>query len=121
MHHQPVRPFTLFRDADATQPLACGGVAREARRSRDGDATGENPHAERPMLMNLPLMPSAASPADTRFQRLLCCIRGQSTGDADDCVLLGISTPGIPAEQWLGRTCRTPRQAEGASVKYRYE
>jgi hypothetical protein len=32
----------------------------------------------------------------------LCCICGQSTADADDYVLLGISAPGIPTEQWLG-------------------
>lgn len=54
------------------------------------------------MLTILPLMPSATSPADTMFQRLLCCICGQSTDDADDYVLLGISAPGIPTEQWLG-------------------
>lgn len=36
------------------------------------------------------------------FQRLLCCICGQSTAHADDYVLLGISAPGIPTEQWLG-------------------
>ncbi|WP_150136037.1 hypothetical protein [Streptomyces hyaluromycini] len=46
-------------------------------------------------------MPSATSPADTMVQRLLCCICGQSTADADDYVLLGISAPGIPTEQWL--------------------
>ncbi|MET7352940.1 hypothetical protein [Streptomyces mirabilis] len=46
-------------------------------------------------------MPSATSPANTMFQRLLC-ICGQSTADADDYVLLGISAPGVPTEQWLG-------------------
>lgn len=54
------------------------------------------------MLTTLPLMPSATSPANTMLQRLSCCICGQSTEDADDYVLLGISAPGIPTEQWLG-------------------
>ncbi|MFE3166039.1 hypothetical protein [Streptomyces sp. NPDC059224] len=47
-------------------------------------------------------MPSATSPADTMFQRLLCCVCGRSTDDADDYVLLGISAPGTPTVQWLG-------------------
>lgn len=47
-------------------------------------------------------MPSDTSPADTMSQRISCCICGQSTADADDYVLLGISAPGIPAKQWLG-------------------
>ncbi|MEY9873289.1 hypothetical protein ABH931_002771 [Streptacidiphilus sp. MAP12-33] len=47
-------------------------------------------------------MPNVASPADMMSERLLCCICGQSTADSDDYVLLGISAPGIPTEQWLG-------------------
>ncbi|WP_157876901.1 hypothetical protein [Streptomyces graminilatus] len=47
-------------------------------------------------------MPNATSPADIMFQRLACCVCGRSTDDADDHVLLGISAPGNPAEQWLG-------------------
>ena len=54
------------------------------------------------MLVTLPLMPNATSPANTMLHRLLCCICGQSTADADDYVLLGISAPGVPTEQWLG-------------------
>lgn len=47
-------------------------------------------------------MLNATSPANVMFQRLLCCICGQSTDGADDYVLLGVSTPGVPTEQWLG-------------------
>jgi hypothetical protein len=46
-------------------------------------------------------MPNATSPANIMFERLLCCICGQSTAYADDYVLLGISTPGVRTEQWL--------------------
>lgn len=58
--------------------------------------------AERPALVTLPFMPNTVSPADTMFERLLCCICGQSTADSGDYVLLGISAPGVPTEQWLG-------------------
>ena len=47
-------------------------------------------------------MHSGTSPANTMPQRLSCCVCGQSTTDADDYLLLGISAPGIPTEQWLG-------------------
>ncbi|MFI5648817.1 hypothetical protein [Kitasatospora sp. NPDC051705] len=47
-------------------------------------------------------MPDDANPSDTMFEHLLCCVCGQSTTGSDDYVLLGISAPGIPTEQWLG-------------------
>ncbi|WP_282206760.1 hypothetical protein [Kitasatospora fiedleri] len=47
-------------------------------------------------------MSNETSPAQTMIQRLLCCVCGQSTDDSGDYVLLGISSPIGPAEQWLG-------------------
>lgn len=77
------------------------------------------PRSERPTPVTLPFMPSAASPADTMFQRLLCCVCGQDTADSDDYVLLGISAPGIATEQWLGAHARHLNSvlAQGFSVE----
>ncbi|MFE9428388.1 hypothetical protein ACFYNO_36175 [Kitasatospora sp. NPDC006697] len=47
-------------------------------------------------------MPNNASPAETMFERLLCCICGQDTADSEDYVLLGIISPSGPTQQWLG-------------------
>ncbi|CAN3985891.1 hypothetical protein KPATCC21470_8623 [Kitasatospora purpeofusca] len=41
------------------------------------------------MLVTLPLIPNNASPADTMFERLVCCVRGRNTTDSDDHLLLG--------------------------------
>ncbi|WP_439673421.1 hypothetical protein [Embleya sp. MST-111070] len=47
-------------------------------------------------------MPDNASPVQTMSERLLCCVCGRNTSDSEDYVLLGISSPRGPAEQWLG-------------------
>ncbi len=59
-----------------------------------------NLQAELPAPVNLPPVPEDASPAQTILRRLLCYICGQSTDDSEDYVLLGISSPISPAEQW---------------------
>ncbi|MGR6998623.1 hypothetical protein ACU686_11875 [Yinghuangia aomiensis] len=59
-------------------------------------------------------MPDDVSPADTMFERLVCCVCGQDTADSDDYyVLLGISAPGdrqrAVARRPRGTSQRCPR------------
>ncbi|MFE4968951.1 transposase [Streptomyces sp. NPDC056660] len=110
-------PCSAMRTRHSYWPA--GASIAKHRRSRGGGITGEDPHAERPTVMTLPLMPSATSPADTMFQRLLCCVCGQSTADADDYVSSGSAPPASLASNGSARVPNTSTASSPAASRPR--
>ncbi|MFJ8044038.1 hypothetical protein ACIRBX_26400 [Kitasatospora sp. NPDC096147] len=47
-------------------------------------------------------MPTTPNPSQPALEHFLCCVCGGSTAGAEDSVLLAVTSPKGPTEQWLG-------------------